>query len=253
MVWPISRKWNETEYGPGGTLTIGNGGILNVEAGAQFAVDGVVLGTPAALINLADYDAGQHAVAIIDFNTGAAEAGCKVTINGVEYLEADPAVPANGVWTNGATAANSATSFVAAVNGDTRAAVPFTAVISPAGHSVMLVWDSVGTAGNVTITTDSAARVTVENSHGGLEPARRPILALRYVVTAQDVLNTAICIPVPFTPRAVIENAKTTAGLLKAHTGLVTIAASPARIMIDNTAGATHLAATDVVDLVILG
>jgi len=254
MVWPIRRGWNEIAIGPGGRLTLESGSTLNVNAGAAFSVDGVTIAEPAALINLADYDAGAPAVAIIDFNTGAAEAACSVTINGVIYLEADIAVPANGVWTNGATAANSATSFAAAVNGDTRAtAIPATAVVSPATHSVMLIWDAAGVAGNVAISTTSAARITVENAHGGLDSARRAIYAVTYVVTAQDVLNTAICIPVPFQPRAVIENAKTAARLAIAHTGLVTVAAAPNRIMIDNTAGATHLAATDVVNLVILG
>jgi hypothetical protein len=207
----------------------------------------------AAMLNQADYDAGAHAVAVVDFNTGAAEAACSITVGGVVYQEADVAVAATGVWTNGATAATSATSFAAAINGDTRAAVPMTATVAAAGESVFLTWDAVGTAGNVTISTTSAGNVTVENSHGGLAAGRRRIYAVNYVVTAQDVLAAQIVIPLPFAPISWIENAKSTAGLLKAHTGLVTVGTAPNRISIDNSAGATHLAATDVVHLVVTG
>jgi hypothetical protein len=205
----------------------------------------------AAEVNALDYDAGRQAVAVIDFNTGAAEAGCKVVIGGVEYQEADAEDLPNGVWTNGASEADSAASFLAAVNSDTRnGGSPFTA-LALGTHAVALIADAVGVAGNAVITTDSANNVTVENAHGGAAAAKKRIHAVNYVVTAQDVLAGIISIPTPFTPRAFIENAKTAAGLDKAHTGLVTIAADPARISIDNTAGATHLAATDVVHLIV--
>ena len=69
------------------------------------------------------YFPGQNAVGVVDFN-GTGEAAMKITINGVDYQEADAADPEDGVWTNGASAANSATSFAAAVNGDTRENAP---------------------------------------------------------------------------------------------------------------------------------
>nr|HPL29928.1 hypothetical protein [Anaerolineae bacterium] len=69
----------------------------------------------AAQVNTLVRDAGQQAVSVVDFNTGAAEAACKVTIDGVDYQEADAEDLPNGVWTSGASAADSATSFAAAV------------------------------------------------------------------------------------------------------------------------------------------
>lgn len=215
------------------------------------AAGGTLVNALAAQLNGLVYFPGRQAQACIDFNTGAAEGACSVTANGVVYLEADAEDFPNGVWTNGASAANSATSFAAAVNGDTRAGgSPFTALVSAANHSVYLVADAVGTAGNVVISTTSAARVTVENTTGGLAAAVKKMFAIRRAVTAQDVLATEITIPVPFTPTAFTERARDSTGLAKAHTWLTTIQAAPARIRI-YAAGATALVATDVVELVI--
>lgn len=189
---------------------------------------------------------GSQACAFIDFNTAAGEAAMSVTINGVIYLEADTAVPATGVWTNGASCANSRDSLLAAINGDARAAVPFTAVADLSGDGLWLFWDAIGTAGNVTITTDSSSNCTVQNSVGGTESATHDRIDLKRTVNTQELLGGGVDIPVPFTPTGFHVTATDSAGTAIAFTDKVTIAASPARIRID-TDGGTNLANTNII------
>lgn len=190
---------------------------------------------------------GRAASAYIDFNA-ASEALATITINGVVYTEADTAVPATGVFTNGASAADSATSLLAALNGDLRATVPFTAVADLSGDGVWLFWDGVGTAGNVTITTTSASNCTVQNSTGGEATTAHDSIQLKHTVNTQELLSGAIEIPVPFTPTGFHITATTSAGAPVYFTDKVTIKATPNRIRID-TDGATNLANTNIVYL----
>lgn len=188
---------------------------------------------------------GRAASAYIDFNA-TGEAAMTVTINGVVYTEADTAVPATGVFTNGASAADSAASLIAAINGDLRATVPFTAVADVSGDGVWLFWDAVGTAGNVTITTTSASNATVQNSTGGEATTARDSINLTHTVNTQELLSGAVEIPVPFTPTGFHVTAVDSAGTPIYFTDKVTIQATPDRIRID-TDGATNLANTNVV------
>ena len=191
-------------------------------------------------------DLGAMAAAVVDFNA-AGTAAMTITIDGVAYLEADAADAPNGVWTNGASANDSATSLIAAINGDTRATVPFTAVAGVDTDSVYLFWDAIGTAGNITIASDDATG-TVENSLGGAAQAIKQVATQIHTVTTQGLLSGATEIPLPFTPTAFIIQARTSTGLIKAITDLATIQTSPDRIRID-TDGATNLANTDVVSV----
>jgi len=207
-----------------------------------------VTATPAQL-NSVRRNPGTMAMAYIDFNA-TGEAAMSVTIDGVVYLEADTADAPNGVWTNGASAADSATSLIAAINGDTRASVPFTAVADTSGDGVMLYWDAVGTAGNVTITTTSASNCTVQNSLGGTAAAIKQTCTIVHTVNTQELLSGAIEIPVPFTPTHVGANAYSSSGVPVYFTDTVTIGTSPARVIV-TTAGATNLANTDVLHLTV--
>ena len=97
----------------------------------------------------------------------------------------------NGIWTNGASAADSATSFAAAVNDDARANRPqVSAFVSAAGDSVVVVADVSEAAGNLVMTEDSAVNVTVENLVGGEDSHRNRMIVVNRVVSAQDVLAT---------------------------------------------------------------
>ena len=189
---------------------------------------------------------GSQACAFIDFNTAAGEAGMKVTIDGVIYLEENAAVPANGIWTNGANCAASATSLIAAINGDTRAAVPFTAVADIGGDGLWLFWDAIGTAGNITITTDSASNCTVQNAVGGTASAVHDRIDIKRVVNTQELLSGGVEVPLPFTPTGFNVMATDTDGIPIYFTDKVTIQATPDRIRID-TDGATNLANTNVI------
>lgn len=197
------------------------------------------------------YDAGAIAAAYIDFND-VGEAASSITIDGVAYTEADTADAPNGVWTNGASAADSATSFIAAVNGDTRAAVPFTAVADASGDGAWLFWDAVGTDGNVIITTDSAGNITVQNSSGGVAATARPTVFIRHTVNTQELLSGAIEIPLAITPYTHHIQAFSATGLQKAFSDLVTTDTSPDRLVI-TTDGATNLANTDVLHILVSG
>ena len=235
--WTRQEGWDQLSIKNGGKITIESGGIVDILTGGEVQFDGVAAPAPwtgaiasAAEINSLMRYPGVCAVAVVDFNTGAAEALCSITIDGVVYQEADPAVPAGGVWTNGASAANSATSFAAAVNGDVRpTAVPFTAIVAVNTESVVLCADAVGIAGNVVITTTSAARVTVENAHGGTAPALKRVAVVAYVVTAQDVLADEVNIPLPFTATAGVFNYRHTTGEQFFPTCLPSFQAAPAR------------------------
>jgi len=192
---------------------------------------------------------GKQATAYIDFNA-TGEAGMKVTIDGIDFQEADTAVPATGVWTNGASAANSATSLIAAINGLVMSGFYFSARADASGAGVWVTYDNPGADGNVDITTTSAANCTVQNSHGGEDGGVKEICYVKHVVSTQELLSGAIEIPMPFTPAGFHFSATNATGTPKYSTDKVTIEATPNRIKID-TDGATNLVNTDVVYLTV--
>ncbi len=208
---------------------------------------GAVAADFAILHGMVAYDPGKPAVAVIDFNTGAAEAGCKVTIGGVDYAEKDAPDATKGEWTNGASAADSATSFAAGVNGKTGGL--WTAVRSAAGESVIIQAKTPGAGGNVEITTDSAARVTVENAHGGAAAAQRKLVIIRQAVTDQDILADEVNVPLPGAPAGWSVQCRDADGGLKAATWRAAAQTAPNRIRLVKN-GATDLVATDVVEVV---
>lgn len=213
------------------------GDVLIEGADAEDYVDSLVL---------AGLFPGSLSAAYIDFS-GTGEAGMKITIDGVDYQEADTAVPATGVWTNGASAANSAASLLAAINGDTRAAVPFTAVADVSGDGVWLFADAAGNK-NVTITTTSAANCTVQDASGGAAAAIKKILRIKHTVNTQELLSGAVEIPLPFTPTTVNISAYSSTGAPIYFTNLVTVQTSPVRLRLA-TNGATALANSNVLHI----
>lgn len=198
------------------------------------------------------WNPGVRAVGVIDFSD-VGTAGKAIVIGGVSYTEADTADAANGVWTNGASAANSATSLAAAINGDTRPGKPkVSAVVSAAGDSVIVVADEVGSAYEYTIALGSGMlTATVEDMHDSQKDGRRMLWTVEYTVTAQDVLADEINIPLPYAPDGwslIFYNASGTI-LATQPTATTTVESSPTRIRI-NFAGATDPAATNVAKLI---
>jgi hypothetical protein len=168
---------------------------------------------------------GCRASAVIHFS-GTAEPGCAITFSHAPpvtgplpetpsdeddlepeppepvdwvYLEADEEDLANGVWTNGASAAESAASFVAAINGDLRgvetlegeelppeslARPDLNAFVLDDGVSV-LVHAYGGCA--MQISTDSASAVLVEDMHVGHAPGNGQVTLETRTVTERDL------------------------------------------------------------------
>lgn len=190
--------------------------------------------------------AGTAACALIDFNN-TAEAEMTVTIGGITYTEADEADAETGIFTNGASAADSAASLLAAINGDERTAKPFTAVADVSGDGVWVFWDAVGEAGNVEITTTSAANCTVhEEAYNGADPAIKRQVSFSHTVGAQELLSGALEFPLPFVPSTLMVQVHTATGAPVYFTDLVTVEDEPTRLRIA-TDGATNIAATNVV------
>lgn len=203
---------------------------------SQQAVKGYVDAQTATATNLTK-DYGSIAHAYIDFN-GAGEAGMLITLAGIEYQEADTADAANGVWTNGTSAAESAASLIAAINGDTRTAVPYTAVADSSGDGVWVFADAAGSAYNATITTDSASNCTVENLMMGEDPKTLKVFSHVHTVGTQELLSGEVQIPTPFAPDMVQITAYDSDGAILAYTDQVTIGTEPDRIIITITGAA---------------
>ncbi len=192
-------------------------------------------------------NAGSIARAYIDFNA-TAEAEAEIIIGGVTYAEADTAVPATGVFTNGASAANSAASLLAAINGDLRASVPFTAYPDDTGDGLWLYFDTVGAAGNLEITTDSASNCTVEDFTGGVDVSVSSLFTGIHAVTTQQLLSGEIHIPLPFTPSMIQISALDGDGAPVFFTDQVTVELEPDRLVIITT-GATNLGDGDTIHI----
>lgn len=203
-----------------------------------------------AQLNTVTVDPGAHAVGNIDFNT-TGTAAMTVTINGVAYLEANSEDADAGIWTNGSSAADSATSLILAINGDIRATVNYTAVVDLSGDGVVVYADAVGTAGNFTLASDDGtATVSAATMLGGASPAQKIQATYEMTVNATQVLAGSADIPIPFTPIGFLIQVRTSTGLVKAITDLVTIQSSPARIRVDIDGG-TNIASTDVIHLIV--
>lgn len=170
------------------------------------------------------------AVGHVDFS-GVGGAGDAITINGVAYTEADTAVAASGIWTNGASAADSATSLAAAINGDLRPTKPpVTAVVSAGGDTVVVVANKPGPEYNYTITT-TADNSTAYNMAGGAKGGRIECAAIAHTATAQDVLAGEVTIGLDWTPDAFFVQVFN-AGVDLAFDGTTTLQSSPTRLRI---------------------
>ncbi|MDD4924291.1 MAG: hypothetical protein PHF74_05600 [Dehalococcoidales bacterium] len=206
-----------------------------------------ITSTPATLNQVVNFP-GMQATAAVDFNAvGTAE--MVITIDGATYSETDVADAPNGYWTNGSSAADSATSLIAAINGDTREAVPMTAYADDSGDGVILIWDAVGAAGNVTVVSSDGSATTA-TAVGGENAGTKQVINVTRTITTNDLLAGVITIPMPFVPTGFNINAVNASGAPVYFTDTVTIAATPNRILI-TTDGGTNLANTNIVHLTV--
>lgn len=140
-------------------------------------------------------DPGRIAVGRVDFSaTGTA--AVVVTVGTQTYTEVDVPTSTDGEWTNGASAANSATSLAAGINDDTRAGNDYAAVVS--GGTVFIVARVPGVAGNVTVSDDQAQPDANENLVGGVDASVKQELTILHTVTAEEADAVEVIIPLPF-------------------------------------------------------
>lgn len=194
---------------------------------------------------------GRHAVGVIDFNA-VGSAAMTITIGGVDFVEADAADLPNGVWTNGASAADSATSLAAAINGDTRGTLTpaVSAAVSDLGDSVIVFCDEAGTAGNHAMASDDASATVDATMHGGVDAVGGTATqVVSQTVTAQDVLADEVNIMLPFTPVHFVVQFRDVNGVVRDAIPTCETAIVGNRIRV-NFAGATDLVAGDVVSIV---
>jgi len=190
---------------------------------------------------------GKRAFGHIDFN-GVGTAAMTITINSVVFQEADTEDFPNGVWTNGASAADSATSLIAAINGDTRnGGVDYTAVADLSGDGLWLVADADGVI-EYTIAS-STGDATKQDFTGGAAALQKAMIQIAHTVTTQELLSGAAEIPLPFTPLTWSLSVRSAAGLHKAISDLCTLQTAPDRIRVD-VDGATNIANTDIITVV---
>ncbi len=204
-------------------------------------------------------DEGAIAVGRLDF-AGVATAASTITIGAATYLEADAEDFPNGQWTNGATANNSATSLVSAINGDTRngGGAYYAAVLLT--DTVFVFALAIGIAGNVSMSTSAGEPASIENMIGGLAVAVKQVAHIMHTVTTLEVAvaGTApeVLIPLPFDATFFSWRVYDSTGGIYATEitarGTVTVAASPipAYFRLANN-GAADLQAGDIIRLVI--
>lgn len=199
---------------------------------------------------------GVIAHGLVDFNAVSA-AGNTITVGATTYLEADAPTATDGEWTNGASGTDSATSFAAGVNGDTRSSGSPSYAAVQVGTTVWLFALAVGTAGNVAISHDTGADPDVEeNLIDGAAAAVKQTLHIQHVVTAEEDAQVQLLIPLPFDAAffewhvydangGILATEVTDRGTVVGVAGSV-----PAYFQI-LTNGATHISAGDIIRLTV--
>ena len=184
--------------------------------------------------------------------SAVAPAGEKITLGGFIYQEADVASAVDGIWTNGASASDSRTSLVAAINGDDTPGVPFTAVAAAGAGALWLSMDAPASANSSVVVEASSAACTVGNATGGGAVVDGGLVNITHTVTANELLSGSIDFPLPFAPVTWNVQALTSAGAPVYFTDTITKLTAPDRLRI-TLAGGTHVAAGNIIHLIIVG
>lgn len=217
--------------------------LVEADATATHLVVRLVDAEPQALALL---DGGGVASGLVFFSA-AGEPGMSVTVDGVAYVESATPDPSLGEWSHGASAADSAASFLAAAAADTRAAVPWLAVAGTDPGAVRLVRTTPGAAGNVSLTTDSAGACTVADTSGGVDAGGGGVVLVEHLVTAHELQDGgAVEVALPFAPKALQVSARASDGRLRLFSGPMEVLAGPDRVRITND-GVVDLVDGDVV------
>ncbi len=198
-------------------------------------------------------ESGRIAMGLIDFNAEG-DADSTVTIGAVTYLEKTGPAVTSGEWENGGSAAASATSLAAAINGDTRASLVYAGVA--VGTSVWVFALAVGTDGNQTISATGTDPDVVDNLIGGAAAAVKEVQHYQHVVTAEEATQVQVLIPLPFDAAFFEFHVyDTNGGILATEvtdrgTVVNTAAGIPAYFQL-LTNGATHISSGDIIRLTV--
>lgn len=169
-----------------------------------------------------------------------------VTVAAVTYTRGVADVP-NGVWAEGASAAESATNLAASVNGDTRNGGSNSYNAIAVGATCFFLAKAVGVAGNVAVARVGGTEpATAENMIGGVAVGPKKFVQVAHAVTAAEAAEDAVEIPLPITPTTFSVTVLTSTGAPKTITDLITLVAAPDHISILAN-GATHVASGDVI------
>lgn len=246
--------WYPLRIRPQGARVEG-GATFNIEDGAELQIEGVALTSGAYFLNSVAYSPEHFASGVIDVNTGAAEADTEVEIGDFVYLEDSVAGPdpTEGIWVNGGSQEDSVDSLLAAINGDTRPGNPAVTAVKVGTHSIVLFADVPGEAGNLDVSTDSVARVTVEDLEGGVEAGLIRMIAIEREVTDQDVLADWVHIKLPFAPAYWRHYVVDSSGSAKTPTGACTLEAGPPLHILHKVDSGTDLVAGDVIHVIAVG
>lgn len=193
-------------------------------------------------INL--YDKGQSSHGGVFF-TGVGDC-TSVDVGGIVYLRDDTPDVTQGEWASGATAAAAATNLAAAINGDTRAALVYTA--EAIGDGVVIRAITPGTAGNVAVARVAGAEPsTTQNLVQGRAAKTCQVGTVYHTVTALDALMTEFTLELPFAPDTFIVQVVTSTGVIRTGiTDTFNFDSTPLGVVVTST-GITHVVAGDII------
>ncbi|OFW64168.1 MAG: hypothetical protein A2Y74_08515 [Actinobacteria bacterium RBG_13_63_9] len=188
-------------------------------------------------------DSGRLAMGLVTF--GAVGDCTSVDVGATVYpFNAAPTVTL-GEWAYGGNGPASATNLAAGINGDTRnAGGPYYRAI--ASGSTVYIFQIVAGGNPAIARVGGAQPATAEGMVGGGSAEVKQEILVRHTVTAQEGTNVEVHVPLPFVPVNWTWVVLLATGALKPVTDVAVVAATPNRIVI-STAGATHIAATDVI------
>jgi len=192
-------------------------------------------------------DSGRLAVGLVTF-AGAADC-TSITVGATTYTyDATPDVTLGEWGPHGGSAANSAIALAAGINGDTRnAAGPYyRAVVGGAGADTVFIFQLVAGGNPAIARVGGAQPATAEGMAGGGSAEVKQEILIRHTVTTQEGADVEVHVPLPFVPVNWTWVVLASTGAIKPVTDVAVVAATPNRIVI-STAGATHIAATDVI------
>ena len=249
-IMSIAPEDNAATVGADSLVYMTAAGLPKKDLISDFAVAmaGEGLGSSVAgVLNLKDDGQTSHGGV---FFTGVGDC-TSVTVGAVTYTRDDTPDVTQGEWASGAGAAAAATNLAAAINGDTRAALVYTAEAIGAGVVIRAL--TPGTAGNVAVARVGGAEPsTTQNLVEGISAHACKVGTVYHTVTAFDALLTEFTLELPFAPNVFIVQVRKSTGEIRTDiTDQFNFDATPLGVVV-TFAGATHVVAGDIITVLAL-